>query len=92
MAEILGAATSATKFFLEVNQISIDNFTFKLFYKATTTLCLACSVIASAKQFFGDPISCEVVSSNTIGENSPRIGELTIKLASVEALPMSAWL
>ena len=61
MAEILGAATSATKFFLEVNQISIDNWTFKLFYKATTTLLLACSVIASAKQFFGDPINCEVV-------------------------------
>ena len=61
MAEILGAATSATKFFLEVNQISIDNWTFKLFYKATTTLLLACSVIASSKQFFGDPINCEVV-------------------------------
>ena len=61
MAEILGAATSATKFFLEVNHISIDNWTFKLFYKATTTLLLACSVIASSKQFFGDPINCEVV-------------------------------
>ena len=36
MAEILGAATTATKLFLEVNQISIDNWTFKLFYKATT--------------------------------------------------------
>jgi hypothetical protein len=62
MAEILGAATTATKFFLEVNQISIDNATFKLFYKATTTLLLACSVVASSKQFFGDPINCEVVS------------------------------
>ena len=62
MAEVLGAATSATKLFLEVNQISIDNFTFKLFYKATTTLLVACSVIASSKQFFGDPINCEVVS------------------------------
>ena len=61
MAEILGAATSATKFFLEVNQVSIDNWTFKLFYKATTTLLLGCSVIASSKQFFGDPINCEIV-------------------------------
>ena len=33
MAEILGAATTATKYFLEVNQITIDNATFKLFYK-----------------------------------------------------------
>ena len=39
--------------------------TFKLFYKATTTLCLACSVVASSKQFFGDPINCEVVSDKT---------------------------
>ena len=63
MAEILGAASAGTKLFLEVNAISIDNWTFKLFYKATTTLCLACSVVASSKQFFGDPINCEVVSS-----------------------------
>ena len=61
MAEILGAATSATKFFLEMNKISIDNATFKLFYKATTTILLACSVVASSKQFFGDPINCELV-------------------------------
>ena len=62
MAEILGAATGATKLFLEVNQISIDNWTFKLFYKATTTLLIACSVVACRKQFFGAPINCEVVS------------------------------
>ena len=61
MAEILGAATTATKYFLEVNQITIDNATFKLFYKATTTLLLACSLVTSSKQFFGDPINCEVV-------------------------------
>ena len=61
MAEILGAATTATKYFLEVNQITIDNWTFKLFYKATTTLLLGCSLITSSKQFFGDPINCEVV-------------------------------
>ncbi|TRY78246.1 hypothetical protein TCAL_06746 [Tigriopus californicus] len=60
MAEILGAANSATKFFLEVNQISIDNWTFKLFYKATTTILVAMSIICSSKQFFGDPINCEV--------------------------------
>ena len=61
MAEILGAATTATKYFLEVNQVTIDNPTFKLFYKATTTLLLACSLVTSSKQFFGDPINCEVV-------------------------------
>jgi len=64
MAEILGAATTATKYFLEVNQITIDNATFKLFYKATTTLLLACSLLTSSKQFFGDPINCEVDWTN----------------------------
>ncbi len=64
MAEILGAATSATKFFLEVNQVSIDNWTFKLYYKATVTILLACSVVATSKQFFGDPINCEIVNRN----------------------------
>ena len=60
MAEILGAATAATKYFLE-DQVTIDNGTFKLFYKITTTLLLACSVVTCSKQFFGDPINCEVV-------------------------------
>ena len=62
MAEILGAITGATKLFLEVNQVSIDNWNFKMYYKATTSLLLACSVISSSKQFFGSPISCETVS------------------------------
>ena len=61
MAEILGAATGATKLFLEVNKVSIDNATFKLFYKATTSLLMAFAFVASSKQFFGDPITCEVV-------------------------------
>ena len=61
MAELLGAATGATKLFLEVNQVSIDNWTFKLFYKVTTSLLMACAAVASSKQFFGEPISCEVV-------------------------------
>ena len=92
MTEILGAATTATKLFLEVNQISIDNWTFKLFYKATTSLLLGCSVIASSKQFFGDPINCEVVSSGlvypkhqifTSGVNSERICKLLQNLGSL---------
>ena len=66
MAEILGAANSATKFFLEVNQISIDNWTFKLFYKATTSILIVCSVVSSSKQFFGDPINCEAVSGQQL--------------------------
>ena len=62
MAEILGAATSATKLFFEVNKVSIDNWTFKLFYKATSSMLMAFAFVASTKQFFGDPISCETVN------------------------------
>ena len=62
MALVNTLATSGTKLFLEVNTVSIDNWTFKLFYKATTTILLACAGLASAKEFFGDPISCEVVN------------------------------
>ena len=79
MAELLGAVTGATKIFFEVtpgcnvymtviqvNQVSVDNWTFKLYYKGTTTILLACSILSMAKQFFGDPINCDVVSWGTI--------------------------
>ena len=49
----------------QVNQISIDNWTFKLFYKATTTILLACSLLCGTKQFFGEPINCDVVRQRT---------------------------
>ena len=61
MADVLEAATGAAKLFLEFSKISIDNFTFKLFYRASTTFLITMSVLASSKQVFGDPISCEVV-------------------------------
>lgn len=60
MTDVLEAASGAAKMFLEFNKISIDNTTFKLFYRGTTTLLVLASVFASAKQMFGDPISCEI--------------------------------
>ena len=38
MANLISLVTKTTKAFLEVNTISIDNWTFKYFYKASTTL------------------------------------------------------
>ena len=61
MADIFESGLSALKLITKVYEIKIDNGTFKLFYKATTALLLACSFISSSKQFFGTPISCEVV-------------------------------
>jgi len=61
MADVFDSGLAALKFITKVHEIKIDNGTFKLFYKATTAILLACSFIASSKQFFGTPISCEVV-------------------------------
>lgn len=43
------------------NQVSIDNFTFKLFYKWSVSLFIASSVTVFSGQFFGDPIHCDIV-------------------------------
>ena len=43
-------------------QVSVDNFTFKLFYKWSVSLFIAGSVVVVSSQFFGDPISCETVN------------------------------
>jgi len=59
MAELLGVVTKATSSFLELNQVSIDNWGFKLFYKFTTSILVFCSVLTTAKQFFGSPIQCD---------------------------------
>ena len=45
-------------------QVSVDNFTFKLFYKWSVSLFIAGSVVVVSSQFFGDPISCETVNNH----------------------------
>ena len=49
-------------------QVSVDNFTFKLFYKWSVSLFIAGSVVVVSSQFFGEPISCETVSGGGGGE------------------------
>ena len=61
-AEILGAFGKAISIFLELKQVSIDNWCFKLFYKITTSLLLLSSVLVTARQFFGEPIQCDAGS------------------------------
>ena len=50
-AEILGAFGKAISIFLELKQVSIDNWCFKLFYKITTSLLLICSVLTTFKSY-----------------------------------------
>ena len=63
MATTVGLIKGATEVILGIGEVSIDNFTFKLFYKWSVSLFITGSVVAVAGQFFGDPISCETVSS-----------------------------
>ena len=45
-----------------IDQVSIDNWGFKLFYKCTTVFLILSSVLTTAKQFFGSPIQCDAGS------------------------------
>lgn len=65
MAELIGAVSKVTNAFLEINQISIDNWSFKLFYKATTSILIACSILVVSTQFFGSPIQCDAGSASS---------------------------
>ena len=62
MAELLGAFGKAISSFLELKQVSIDNWCFKLFYKITTSVLILSSVLVTARQFFGEPIQCDAGS------------------------------
>ena len=59
MADLIGLVAKAGKSYLD-KSISVDNWTFKMFYKATVGLIFACSAIVTSRQFFGEPISCDV--------------------------------
>ena len=45
--------------------ISVDNWTFKLFYQATVGLMISCAFVVTSRQFFGAPISCDVGTVRT---------------------------
>ena len=57
--DILGIVGKATKAFFDVRTISIDNWTYKLYYKISVILVVSCSVIVTSRQFFGSPINCD---------------------------------
>ncbi|GIY88785.1 innexin inx2 [Caerostris darwini] len=49
---------AGVKRFLKPSSAIIDNFAFKLAYKATFALLIGCSILVTGKQYFGDPIDC----------------------------------
>jgi hypothetical protein len=62
MASLVGVVSKVTKSYFDVNKISVDNWTFKCFYKASTTVFVFSSVLVTARQFFGAPITCDAGS------------------------------
>ena len=62
MATTVGLIKGATEVVLGIGEVSIDNFTFKLFYKWSVSLFITGSVVVVSSQFFGDPIACETVT------------------------------
>ena len=68
MATTVGLIKGATEVVLGIGEVSIDNFTFKLFYKWSVSLFIAGSVAVCSSQFFGDPVACETVSRAKILE------------------------
>lgn len=64
MATTVGLIKGATEVVLGIGEVSIDNFTFKLFYKWSVSLFIAGSVVVVSSQFFGDPISCETADDS----------------------------
>jgi len=53
------------KDYFVLDEINIDNWTFKLFYKVSCALCMMGATIGVATQYFGDPISCEFQGINS---------------------------
>jgi len=64
MATEVWLIKGATQTVLGIGEVSIDNFTFKLFYKWSVSLFIAGSVAVCSNQFFGDPIHCEISRDN----------------------------
>jgi len=45
--------------YFTLDEVNIDNWTFKLYYKVSMVICMAGATVGIASQYFGDPISCE---------------------------------
>jgi len=68
MAALAGVATAGLtilKDFFEINATSIDNWTFKLFYKWSTAIFVFSSVCVTHAQYFGKPILCDAGHSSS---------------------------
>ena len=42
--------------YITLDEVNIDNWTFKLYYKVTMVICMTGATLRIASQYFGDPI------------------------------------
>ena len=42
--------------YFKLDEINIDNWTFKLYYKVSMVICMTGATVGIASQYFGDPI------------------------------------
>lgn len=49
---------SSLKTFFNKPPTIIDNLVFRLHYRGTFIILVACSLMVTSKQYFGDPIDC----------------------------------
>jgi len=59
VATVAAAGLTILKDFFEINATSVDNWTFKLFYKWSTVIFVFSSVCVTHAQYFGKPILCD---------------------------------
>jgi len=48
---------------LKLDSVCIDNFVFRVHYKATVVILVAFSLLVTSRQYIGDPIDCIVDAS-----------------------------
>lgn len=52
--------------FRKLDDVQRDNAVFKLHYRFTVMLLVVFSILVSTKQYFGDPIKCDISSTSSI--------------------------
>jgi len=50
--------------YFKLDEINIDNWTFKLYYKVSFIVCMTGTTVSIASQYFGDPVSCDFQGIN----------------------------
>jgi len=62
--DLIGLVSKATRHFFDAGTISVDNWTFKMYYKLTIVVVIVMTTMVTSRQFFGHPIYCDAGSAS----------------------------